>query len=472
MSIEKNKIRQFRCQSCGGELELQNPRTRYVACPYCGSVADASSDAFHVLTKNANPSEYPPKSFLKIGKEAKIAGKAYKIIGRTRWRSDYTERWYEDGESGYEKGTWEYDEWLLISEEATYFYIIEDSEGYYFSFSIIPQYPSLPENGKIQDFYNEGSVHNAKEYGSSEILYFEGESTYLVKPGRKVGYSEYEAASELDTGGIYLPGLSSFIAEWRYNDEGKIQEIEFFREHAVRRSHLEYAFMTDEEREALEMKQKLALREKVKVRRTNKRIFQIGGWINFVIGLLLVIMYSGDEYSYQPAFQEVFKYPAQVNDHSFIIRDSSKVLLFKPDTLIKIEKNYAAARIKIQPVIPPESDVLFRLKIFKMPENKLVFERSSYAYDYKHYKGDRTAYAKGDFDESFALDSVEGSYRIEFEMELPQYYVQKPSSGDLPKALVEISILQETAPDGGLSLMVGILLIIISLFIRVPKLKE
>lgn len=469
MSIEQRKIRQYRCPSCAGELELQNPRTRYVACPYCGTVTDIRSDAYHVLTKYANPSDYSPKSFLRLGKEAILFGKAHKIIGRTRWRSNYTEQWHEAGESGYEKGTWEYDEWLLISEDATYFYIIEDSEGFYFSFSIVPPYPSLPKGKQINDFFINGKLIKASEFGSSEILYFEGESTYLVKPGRKVGYLEYTSGNNLDRHSIYMPGLGTYIAEWRYNDEGKIQEIEFFREQKVRYNKLQYAFMTEEERMEQEQKEQAKLLEKIKVRKTNKRIFRIGGLINLFIGLFLIIMYSGDSYKYTTAFKQWYKYPAQANPLNFIFRDSSKVLIFKSDSVIRLKKNYKSVRIIIKPEIPEESDVLFRLKIFNKATGEQVFVHSTYAYDYKQYKGDRLAFANGSFSKYFALNNAEGNYAIEFEMELPLYFVQKPSSGDKPKALVEISILKEYAPKGNLFFIFGIIMLIISFLIRKPK---
>ena len=455
MSIEQRKIRQFRCASCGGELELQNPRTRYVACPYCGSVADAKSDAFHVLTKHANPSDFPPRSFIKLGKEAKIEGKAYKVIGRTRWKSNYTEYWYEDGESGYEQGTWIYDEWLLISEDATYFYIIEDEEGFHFSRSIIPKYPSLPKDGKIEDFYTK-KIRQASEFGTSEILYFEGESTYLVKPGRKVGFSQY-SNNRIDN-----------IAEWRYNDEGEIQEIEFFEEYGVNAKSLREAFMTDEERMQLEQEKRIKTLEKIKTRKLNKRIFQYGGLINFVVGLLLVVLYSGKEYSYQTIMEKTFKYPIQASESDFIIKDSAKIYVFEPEKELRIDKNYKSIEIVIKPEIPPETDVLFRLKI--LDENgKNVFERTTYAYDYKQYKGDRVAFAKGDFKETFAIDNLEGIYKIFFEMELPRYYVQKPNSGDKPKALVKISVLEKYPLDGGLMVFFGAMMLFISLMIRIPK---
>ncbi len=472
MSIEQRKIRQYKCPSCGGGLELQNPRTRYVACPYCGTVADIRSDAYHVLAKYANPSDYPPHGFLKLGKEGIIGDKAYKIIGRTHWKSEYTEHWYEDGESGYEKGSWEYDEWLLISEDATYFYIIQDPDGIHFSVPIIPPYPSLPQGSSINDFYD-NIERDAKEYGTAKILYFEGESTYLVKPGRVVGYSQYsQLVDPKKPMGVYADYSVNYIAEWRFNDEGEIQEVEFFKERRIKKWLVENAFMTEEEKLEKKQIEHERLLEKRKIRKINKRIFQIGGLINLVLGIILSILYSGDEYNYIPKFKQELKYPYQAGAKDFIFRDSSKVLIFKPDSIIKIDKDDESVHIKILPEIPEETDVLFHLKLFDKKNGALIFDESSYAYDYKKYRGDRTAYSDGVFDKYFSLDKVSGQYYIEFEMELPQYYVQKPSSGDKPKALVEISLRKKAGYKGPLLVFFGIIMIIISFFIWIPKIKD
>ncbi|MCF6242078.1 MAG: zinc ribbon domain-containing protein [Bacteroidales bacterium] len=472
MSIEQRKIRQYKCPSCGGGLELKNPRTRYVACPYCGTVTDVRSDAYHILAKYAKPSDFPPRGFLKLGREGIINGKAYKIIGRTRWRSQYMERWDEEGESGYEKGTWEYDEWLLISEDATYFYIIEDADGLHFSEAIIPPYPSLPKGRVINDFFD-NRKRDAQEYGNSKILYFEGESTYLVKPGRMVGFSQYRTIGDTqNASGIYLGYSEDYIAEWRYNDQGKIQEVEFFKERDVRQGIIEEAFMTEEERLEKKQLEHARLLEKRKIRKINKRIFQIGGLFNLILGIILSVMYSGDEYSYIPEFKQELKYPLTATDQDFVFKDSSKVYVFKPDSIIKITEDDESVQIKIVPEIPEETDVLFHLKVYSRADDKLVFDASTYAYDYKKYKGDRVAYSDGVFDEAFSLDSISGQYYIVFEMELPKYYVQKPSSWGKPKALVEISVRKKAGYKGPLFVFFGIIMLIISLFIWIPKIKD
>jgi hypothetical protein len=57
-------------------------------------------------------------------------------------------------------------------------------------------------------------------------------------------------------------------------------------------------------------------------------------------------------------------------------------------------------------------------------------------------------------------------------MELPLFYAQKPTSGDKPKAKVEISIKEKYSPDGFGLLIIGLVFLIISFFIKVPKLTE
>ncbi len=227
--VSIKKVRQFKCKNCGGELELYNQRSQYVACPYCGSVADSSSDAYKVLTNMDKPSKFPPMSFIEIGMEGVFNDKVYKVIGRTRRRNNYKEYWAEDGETAYSDETWILDEWLLISEDATYLTIVEDSEGYTIANPIIPKYPSLPQGETMLDFYY-NKPKQVQEYGQTEILYYEGESTYLVKTGDKSAFSEYSDYNS-----------KSYSAEWRYKDN-EVKEIEFFEETPISSSELIKAF--------------------------------------------------------------------------------------------------------------------------------------------------------------------------------------------------------------------------------------
>ncbi|MDJ1480119.1 hypothetical protein QNI16_06445 [Cytophagaceae bacterium YF14B1] len=221
-------IKQFRCTNCGGEISLINSRTRYIGCQYCGAVVDARSEAHQVITKLNQPSKYPPKSFIRLGMQAKFDGVRYQVLGRTCWRSVYKEYWKDEDGSGYSDETWKYDEWILMSEYQTFFYLIEDEEGYVISTSIVPVYPNLLSNLKIKDFYS-NSIRQVQEYGNSEVVFFEGESTYQIHAGDKVQFTEYMAGK-------------SFIVETRLDNTGTAKEIEFFEETKISRNQLLTAF--------------------------------------------------------------------------------------------------------------------------------------------------------------------------------------------------------------------------------------
>ncbi len=275
LRINRNKIRQFKCKNCGGELQLQNKRSQYVACPYCGSVADSSSEAYKVLTKMDKPSKFPPMRFIRIGMEGTFNGKMHHVIGRTRRRNTYREYWVENGETGYSDEVWIFDEWLLISEDATYFTLVEDEEGFTVVNSITPRYPSLPQGERMQDFYS-GKQKRVQEYGNTEILYYEGESTYLVQAGDKSSFSEYSG------------GGSSYSAEWRHK-EGVLKEIEFFKETPISNNEVLEAFNLKKANTA-KPKRKLSQPATRQVKRLkNKYIILFAAVINILLGLGLAM---------------------------------------------------------------------------------------------------------------------------------------------------------------------------------------
>ncbi len=275
IDTNRNKVRQFKCNNCGGELALQNKRSQYVACPYCGSVADSSSEAYKVLTKMENPSKFPPMRFLQLGMEGSFDGKMYHVIGRTRRRNTYREYWVEDGESGYSNETWIFDEWLLISEDATYLIIAEDTEGFTIITPVTPKYPTLPEGEKMADLFS-GKSRRVQEYGDTEILYYEGESTFLVQAGDKSSFSEYSGNSQ-----------TSYSAEWRYKD-GEIKEIEFFAEQEISQYELERAFGIKTKSEKTNVSTPKPAQGKK--RNPRKSIILIGAALNIlVIPFLLMI---------------------------------------------------------------------------------------------------------------------------------------------------------------------------------------
>lgn len=296
-------IKQFNCPNCGNQLQLINKKTKYVGCNYCGTVSDPHSEVSKIIMKLNSPSKYPPFSFLKIGMSAVIHGFKYKIIGRTRWQTTHMEYWKEGYYEGYGTEKWVYDEWLLMGERFDYFYIVEDAEGFYISKNIIPSNPILPSNNIVLswgiDPDKNQKAQPLNEAGSAKVIFFEGETTYQIKPGDAIHYASY------DKKGI------SYVIEWRVDDhQFEVKEVEFFEEKKLSIDELKKWFSKDSE--------------------ANQNIFlqferynwtkKILGWVSVICLILALIDYQ----------------PYVLNE---AIKPSVKILNTEKKEISEIEKN-------------------------------------------------------------------------------------------------------------------------------------
>jgi len=257
------KLKVIKCASCGAELEIKSTRSKFVNCQYCGNTTDLSG--ILVTVEKGDPEKFKPNSFLKLGLIGIFDGIPYKIIGRTCWRNDYKE--YDAEDYQYYDETWRFDEWILLSDEGKYMTIIEDSEGYSISETVFPIYPNIKTHNNIRNFETE-AFERANEFGKSTIEYFEGESTYLINPGDYSFFTQYEKDN------------NTFIAEWREKD-GKIFEIEFFKEQPISKSRLLEAFRDNPELSNLIEN----LEKENKVGETNRKILLGFGFVNLIIAI-------------------------------------------------------------------------------------------------------------------------------------------------------------------------------------------
>jgi len=232
-------VKQFNCTGCGNALTVLHPRAKHIACPYCGSVLDVNSEAHDILKKMGNPERHEPLSFIRLGMTAEFEGRTYQVIARTRYLQKYQEYWREEGESGYSSEVWRYDEWLLIDNRRTYFYLIEDEEGYWISEEIVPEKPMMPPKSRRMSFFNGQRDQIVKEFGKANVIYFEGESNYQIKEGDELQFAMY------DHSGI------NYSVEWRMKGPSEIAEIEFFKETPISRRKVLEAFRNNEELDAL-----------------------------------------------------------------------------------------------------------------------------------------------------------------------------------------------------------------------------
>ncbi len=238
-----SSIEQFNCNSCGNGLEVFNPRAKYISCQYCGSVLDTKSEQHEILMSMSPPTEHQPMSFIKVGLLANFFDKKYQVIARTRWQQDYYEYWSEEGETGYSRELWIYDEWLMISEQRTYFYLVEDKDGYYISEEIVPDNPSLPNESSHWSFMKNQRPQIINEYGSASVIYFEGESNYQIKLNDLIQFASYKHKNTI------------YTAEWRINElNNQIKEIEFFKEDKISKKEIIQAFENNEELDGLRRK--------------------------------------------------------------------------------------------------------------------------------------------------------------------------------------------------------------------------
>ncbi|MEO0469846.1 MAG: hypothetical protein AAF206_09520 [Bacteroidota bacterium] len=268
---ELTSVKQFNCPSCGAAHQVLNPRAKILACDYCGSVLDVKSEDYRILETLGKPSRHAPMSFIRVGQVANINGNDYQVLGRTRWRMKYKEYWSEEGESGYSNEVWVYDEWLLISQQRTYQYLVEDREGYWMSEEIIPETPTLTPNNLRMSFFKAQPRQIVREYGHQEVIYFEGESNYRIRQGDKAKF-----------GTIIERGIN-YSVESRLDKNGEVKEIEFFKETPISRRKLLEAFSQNEEI------------DKIRVREGHWRnVFQVGALVFALLGLLTFYSITND----------------------------------------------------------------------------------------------------------------------------------------------------------------------------------
>ncbi len=326
-------LRQFRCNNCGGEITLINTRTRYVGCQYCGAVVDARSEAHQVISKLNEPSKFPPRSFIRLGMTATFNGIKHQVLGRTCWKSTYKEYWKDEDGSGYSDETWTYDEWVLMSEHRTYFYLIEDAEGYAISTSIIPLTPNLPAQEKLANF-NSGLSERVQEYGNSEVTYFEGESTYQIHKGDKIQFAEYRS------------GGKSYIVETRLDIRQVRKEIEFFEEKSISRNQLMDAFVGNPEIDK-------EIQQRNQRRTGNKFWRQVWGYGALLfLGLVFYSMGSGKQ-----VFSQDFTVP-QALDSNKISDDPELLTLIRPFQL-----EPGIVKLELSATLPDNSDAWVGLEL-------------------------------------------------------------------------------------------------------------
>ena len=349
-------IKQFKCPKCGAELRVVGTQTCFLGCPSCGTVIDVQSKNHAVVMHQNEPAKYLPKSFLRIGMTAEFEDIQHIVIGRTRWQSDYQEYWADDEGSGYSTETWHYDEWVLMSQNQTYFYLTEDDEGYSIPQPFTPKYPSEPyksaldntetnrvfsgifkhRNKHQQPNFNTNARERVLEYGQATLKYFEGEVSYEIWDENPLVFS------------MYRDGGDDFVVEAHVADDGTYEEIEYFREEPIGKKWLMERFSNDP---------RIApqLAEAVQILKSIRSWQVIFGSFFVVFLFLLFTTFSGGK----QIFRETFSVPAAKDTTKTDIQPSlvGQIINFKLET--------GTVRLRLEANLPNGSDVWAGVEIAK-----------------------------------------------------------------------------------------------------------
>lgn len=382
------KLKVIKCASCGAELEIKSTRSKFVNCQYCGNTTDLSG--ILVTVEKGDPEKFKPNSFLKLGMIGVFNDIPYKIIGRTCWRNDYKEYDYEDYQ--YYDETWRFDEWILLSDEGNYMTIIEDGEGYYISKTIVPVFPNIKTHNNIRNFETE-DFERANEFGKSTIEYFEGESTYLVQPGDFSFFTQYEKSN------------TTFIAEWR-EKEGKIFEIEFFKEQAISKNKLIEAFKDNPELSDLIEN----IEKENKVSEINRKILLGFGLVNLIIAIIFSLLSEGSK--------TLLSRNITIHKENWsALNDTMLVASGDLDTMLKFIPNKYKTYIEVTANFP-QNNVEISSKLTILDEHKqTIAEINDFFYQYKlTSKKAINTYKWHYFDLDKSLKNVK--FNVEYELPL------------------------------------------------------
>ena len=433
--LEGNKLKTVSCSACGGDLEIKNQRTKFVACQYCGTTSDISGAVTDV--KKGNPVRFKPRSFLKIGMIGDFNGVAYQIIGRTAWHNNYQEWDSEDRKYYTEK--WDFDEWTLLSDEGTYKTIIEDKEGYKIAETQIPKFPNIPDghSNKMQHFHTNQEVL-LQEFGTSYIRYFEGESTYLIQIDDFSKFAQYSSGA-------------SHIAEWRYFDNKEIKEVEFFKETKIAKSKLLEFFGENPDVKAISNALKIAKNEN---KRTGSLILAFG-ILNLLVGIFFLSMENS-------TVATLFRVATLTQPSWTPLNDSTLVSEGEFDVKLIVPKDIPTISLFTSCNIPIDSLELKSRIILSNNQNETVAVIDDYFYSYLS-DTDSSAYNSTELHD-FSSTGVDEELTVKMHFEIPKGFKER-SDG------ISVSYLFEMVPTRygsgvSFSIMLGIFLIVIGLIIR------
>lgn len=173
------------CPGCGAPLALENRFSKTVVCSYCSQTSFVTPEGLDPTGRQARLADFP--SILAIGKQGRLRGEEFKVLGRVRFK--------------YDGGFW--DEWLIALEGGTLgsrTLWLQEDEGEFTLFdksalrSSVPPFDEIRVGGHVEV---NGEKMFVTERCAAVIAGGEGELNFRFSPGQAVDCVDGNASGKL-----------------------------------------------------------------------------------------------------------------------------------------------------------------------------------------------------------------------------------------------------------------------------------
>lgn len=173
MTLQSKKLR---CNSCGGDLEVQSPQARSVVCSYCDAQIDLTSADYGFLRSVQRPDYGPYQPPLTIGLMLTKGDGVWRVGGHIRFAStDPTDPYF-------------WDEFMLVHQETGQTQWLQYDDGNYALYT--PRRLRAPLDPNQNQWQVDGVHYYVNERGRARIHSMNGELSWSAKRGDIVQWAD------------------------------------------------------------------------------------------------------------------------------------------------------------------------------------------------------------------------------------------------------------------------------------------
>jgi len=171
---KRAQARDFKCTNCGAPISVKLADTKAIGCSHCGAVVDPADPTLAIVSRAIEALRQPK---LPLGSVGKLRGKQYAIIGYLRRATRIDGIRYD------------WDEYLLHSEEAGYAWLTEYNGHWNLAKAVTRQPKIMPARQTQARFLDRTYKHF--QHCQAEVVQVLGEFNWRVSIGETVGVDDY-----------------------------------------------------------------------------------------------------------------------------------------------------------------------------------------------------------------------------------------------------------------------------------------